>query len=102
MFAAQIVLDAAAAQVRAREAVGNRAVLRDDANVPRAIDEDAIARQELVDLVELRDEIVEELLELRDERFRQIANLSADARVGGGEARAGQKLEKIIESSRAR
>ena len=36
-------------------------------------------------------------LELRDERFRQIANLTADARVGSGEARAGQQLEEIIE-----
>ena len=35
--------------------------------------------------------------ELRDEAFRQIANLAADARVGSGETRAGQQLEKIIE-----
>ena len=34
---------------------------------------------------------------MRDERFRQIANLTADARVGSGETRAGQKLEEIIE-----
>ena len=55
------MIDAAAAEIRARERVGDRAVFRDDANVAGAIDEDAIARQQLVDLVELRDEIVEEL-----------------------------------------
>ena len=49
MFAAQIVLDAAAAQIRAGERVGDRALLRDDADVAGAIDEDAIARQQLVD-----------------------------------------------------
>ena len=97
MFAAQIVLDAAAAQVRTGKRVGDRAIPRNHADVSRAIDEDAISREELVDLIELRNEIIEKLLELRDETFRQIANLTADARVGSGEARAGQEFEKIIE-----
>ena len=41
--------------------------------------------------------VVEEFFELRDKAFRKIADLSAHAGVGGGEPRAGQKLEKVIE-----
>ena len=48
MFAPQIVLDAAAAQVRTGKRVSDRAILRDHADVFRAIDEDAIARQQLI------------------------------------------------------
>ena len=71
MFAPQIVLDAAAAQIRAGKRVGDRAIFRDHADVFRAIDEDAIAREQFVDLIELRNEIIEKLFELRDESFRQ-------------------------------
>ena len=56
MFAAQIVLDAAAAQIWPGKRVGDRAIFRDHADVSRAIDEDAISRQELVEFVELRNE----------------------------------------------
>ena len=42
----QIVLDAAAAEIRAGERVGDRAVFRDDANIAGAIDENAVAGQE--------------------------------------------------------
>ena len=51
----------------------------------------------LIDLIELGDEAVEERLQLRDERLRQVANLSADSRVGSGEARAGQQFKQIVE-----
>ena len=44
----------------------------------------------------LRNEFVEKFFELRDESFRKIADLSADARVRSGEARAGQQFEKIV------
>ena len=37
------------------------------------------------------------LRELRDEGLRQIARLTADSRVAGGETRAGEKLEEVIE-----
>ena len=47
MFAPQIVFDSAAAQIRPGKSVGDGAVSWDDADVLRAIDENAIARQEL-------------------------------------------------------
>ena len=47
MFAAQIVFDAAAAQVRTGKRVSDGAILRDYADVFCAIDEDAIAREEI-------------------------------------------------------
>ena len=62
------MLDAAAAQVRTGKRVSDRAILRNHADVFRAIDKDAIARQQLVDLIELRNEIIEKFLELRNER----------------------------------
>ena len=76
MLPAQIVIDAAAAQVRAGEAVGDGAIFRDHADVARAIDEDAIPREEVIDFVELRDEVVEKLAQLREERVRQIARFA--------------------------
>ena len=53
MAFAQIVIDAAAAQVRAGEAVGDGVFLRDDADVLGAVDEDAVAREQRVDLVDV-------------------------------------------------
>jgi hypothetical protein len=51
MFAPQIVFDPAAAQVRAGKRVGNRAVLWDDGDVLRSIDEDAIAGEQFIALL---------------------------------------------------
>ena len=59
MFAPQIVVDAAAPQIRPGERVGDRALARDHTDVARAIDEDAIAREQFVDLIELRNETIE-------------------------------------------
>ena len=50
-----------------------------------------------VDLIELRNEIVHELLELRDESSGKITDLSTNARIRGGKARAGQQLEEIVD-----
>ncbi len=97
MLAAKIVLDAAAAQVWPGERVSDRAFAGNHADVPRSVDEDPIPRQQFVDLIQLRNETIEELFELRDESGGQIANLAADAGVGRGESGAGQELEKIIE-----
>ena len=91
------MIDPAAPEIRPRERVGDRALARDHADVARPINEDAVAGEKPVDLVELRDEIVQKFLQLRDECFRQIPNLTADARVGSGEARSGQEFEQIIE-----
>src|SRR5437867_10918839 len=96
MFAPQIMFDSTPPQVRAGNGISNRALLRDDANVPGAIHENFIARQQPVTFVQARLEIVEEFFQLRDELLRQIADLPAHARVGGSEPRAGEQLEKVI------
>ena len=96
MFAPQIVFDPAAPQIWPGKRVGNRAIFCNDADVLRSIDKDAIAREQFIAFIEARDKFVEKLPELRNEILGQIANLSAHARVGGGEARASQKLKKII------
>ena len=70
MFAPQVMFNPAPAQIRPGKRIGDGAVPRNDADVTRAIDEDAIAGKKFVDFIELRNEIVEKFLELRDECFR--------------------------------
>ena len=96
MFPPQIVFDPASAQVWAGEGISNRALLRDDANVPGAIHENFVPGQQPVALVQARLEIVEEFFQLWNELLRQITDLPAHARVGSGKSRAGEQLEKII------
>ena len=50
--------------------VGDGAIFGDNADVARAIDENAIPRQEAIDFVELRDEVVEKLRQLGEECVR--------------------------------
>src|SRR5438045_3387577 len=100
MLASQIMLDAAAAQVRSGKRVGDRAIFRNHADVPGSIDKNTISRQQFVDLIKLGQKTIQKFLQLWDETLRQIARLSADACVGSGEARAGQELEKIVKSFR--
>ncbi len=64
MFPPHVVVDSAAAEIGAGEAVSDGAISGDDADIPRAIDENAVAGQEFIDLVQLRHETVQELLEL--------------------------------------
>src|SRR4051794_36730142 len=97
MLPAQIMFDAASAQIRPGKRVGDRAVARNHANIFGSIDENAVPGQELVDFVELWDEVVQKFAQGRDKRFRQVANLAADARVGSSEARASEQLEKVIQ-----
>ena len=82
MFAAQIVLDSAAAQVRTGQRVRDRLLLRNDADVFCAIDKDLVSSQQPVAFVETRAEFVEEFFELRDKALRKIADLPAYSRVG--------------------
>ena len=94
---AQVVLHAAGAQVRTAQAVINRHLLRDDADIARAIHPDAVAREERFRLVDVHDDFVEELPDLIHPARRQIARHAADARVAGGETRTRQRLEQIVE-----
>src|SRR5207247_91703 len=96
MLAAKIVFNPAAAQVWPGKRVSDCAIAGNHADVPRSVHEDAIPGEQFVDLIELRNETIEKLFELRDETFRQIADLTAHASIGRGEARSGEELKKII------
>src|SRR5206468_5556327 len=91
-----IMFDPAPAQIRPGERIGNRAILRNDADLPRSIDKNTIACEQFVAFIKARNKFIEKLFELRDEILGKIANLSADARVGGSKTRASQQFEKII------
>jgi hypothetical protein len=96
MLSPQVVFNPAAAQVWTGESVRDGAILRDDADIARPIDENAVPRQELIDFVELRNEAVEELGELREKAVRQVADLAADPRVGSREACSANVLAQVI------
>src|SRR4029077_7323245 len=76
VFAPQIVLDPAAAQIWPRNGISNCAFLRNHANVFCSIDKDAITRQQFIALVQARNESIEEILELRNKVLRKITDLS--------------------------
>src|ERR1051325_5352144 len=97
MRLAHVVLDAAGAKVRTGEAVGDGVVLRDDADVLRAIDEDAVAREELLHFVERDEQFVAELADAFEPAGREVARLAADARVARRESRAGEALAEIVD-----
>ena len=94
---AHVVGDAAAADVRAGEAEVDRVFLGDDADALVAVDEDLVAREQRVELVDLALELLGEGLALVGPAGRQIADLAADARVAGGEARAGERLDQVVD-----
>ena len=96
MRLAQIEIHAAAAQVRAGQAVINGVLLGNHADVPRAVHENAVAREQFFRLVEIDDDFVQEFAALLDPARRQVARNAADARVAGGEPRAGQGFDQII------
>src|SRR5262249_2859074 len=97
MFAPKIVLHTAAAQIWSRERIGDGARFRNDANVTGPIDKDLVAGQQAIDFIQLRNEPVEKGFQLWDESRRQVADLSADARIGSGKSRAGQQFKQVIE-----
>ncbi len=53
--------------------------------------------QQLVELVDLALELLDEALALVGPAGRQVADLAADAGVAGGEARAGQRLDQVVD-----
>ncbi len=99
---ADIVIHAAAAQVGAGQSEVDGVFLRDDADALVAIDENLVAGEEIVELVDLALELLDEGAGLFDKAGRQVADLAADARVAGGEARAGERARSGCRFSRAR
>src|SRR5256886_14504288 len=97
MFTSQIVFDSASAQIWTGKGVGNCAIFPDDADVSCSIDKNTIAGKQFIAFAEARHKSVEKLFELRNEIFWEIANLSTDASIRGGEARSRQQLEKIVQ-----
>ena len=96
MGLAQIVFDPAAAQVWSAQAVIDRHVLRDHADVLRSVHEDAVAREQFFRLVEIDHDFVQKPAALVHPAGRQVAGQAADAGVGGGEPRAGQCFDEAI------
>ena len=92
----QIMFDPASTQIWTGKRVGNRPIFRDDADVSCSIDKNTITGKQFIAFVEARHKSVEKLFELRNEIFWEIANLSTDASIRGGEARSRQQLEKIV------
>ena len=86
------MFDSAPAQIRARKRIGDGAIAWDHTNIAGAIDKNAIAREEVVALIELGAEGLEKLFQLRDKIRGQIADLSAHASITGGKTRAGEQL----------
>src|SRR5205085_8100837 len=61
MFSSQVVVDAATAEVWARQRICNRAILGNHSDVFRPVDKDPNAGEQLVDFVQLSAEVVEKL-----------------------------------------
>src|SRR4051812_11488634 len=96
MFAPQIMVDSAPAQVWAGDGIGDGALLGYDANVSGPIDKNAIAREKPVAFVKTRAEVIHKFVELRNETLRQITDLAAHTCIRRGESRACQKLKQIV------
>src|SRR5947209_15761184 len=97
MFAAQIVFDAASAQVWAGKRISNGAFLRNHAHILRPVDEDLVAGEQAVHLLQGRTKLLQKIAQQRQEFFREIANLAADPGVGGSEARAAQHFTEVVD-----
>ena len=89
---AQVPRDAGAAHHHAREAPGHGLVHGDDADVDVALLEDAVAHDEVVEVVDHLQERVAERLDVVDQRRRQVLVDAAGPEVVGVEARAGRAL----------
>ena len=97
VFLAKVVVHPAAPEVRAREAKGDGVLLRNHADFLATIDENAVASDEVVHILEGLREGLEEILEHGDERRGQVAGLAAHAGVARGETGAGELLDQVVD-----
>ena len=94
---AEVERHAGSAEVRAGEAVGEGHLLRDGGDAFGALEEDAVAGEELVDLVDRAFDAVAEGRDLGEPAVRDVARHAADAGVARGEAGAGEFFEERVE-----
>ena len=96
MRLAQVVLDVAAAQVRACQAKIYRFLPTDHADVLCSIDKNLVASQQLVRLANGRADFLGELGQFVRPTRRQITRQPANARVCRREPRPGQSLNQVV------
>src|SRR5437763_16219462 len=94
---ALVVIDAASTQARAGEAPVERLVAVDDADAARGVIEDAVARQEHVDLVGQLHHPREAFAEPLDESGRQIGRDAADPGPARRDPRSGPFRDAVPE-----
>lgn len=92
-----IVVDTRSAEHRTGQAVGDGILLGDDADVFRAVDEDRVPGEQVVDLVKRDREGVEELTQHGGELLGKITDLAAHSGVAGGEAGAGEEFAEVVD-----
>ena len=97
MFPAKIMLDSTGAQIWPGDRKSDRAIPRNDTDIPGSINEDAITGEKFVDFVELGNETVEKSFQLWNETFGQISDLTTHACVGRRKTGAAQQFEEVIE-----
>ena len=99
MRLAQVVVDAGAAEVRAGEAEGDGVFLARSRRCPAVRSTKMRLRVSSLSISSIdRQDLVEELLQHRSmNAVGQVAGLAADARVAGGEARAGELLDEVVD-----
>src|SRR5262249_53054365 len=94
---AQIADDAAAAGDRARAAEADRILFREDADIPRALDEDAVAIEKFTDVGVSFREVGDELAQLGDKVVVDVEEQAADARVARMKPLPRGGLEDVVE-----
>src|SRR3954462_7830156 len=93
---AQIEFDTTSAKIRSGDAVIDCYLFREDADALSAIDEDTVAREELLRFIEVDHHFVKELAALLGPARRQIARETSNSRVSGREAGSGERFDQII------
>ena len=94
---AQIAGDAAGPGDRAGGAAGDRFFLREHADALGAIDEDTIAIQQPLHVVERARKIAHERADLLDRQRRGVVHQTAHAGVAVGKPRAAQRFENVVQ-----
>ena len=97
MILADVVADARAAKTRTHPAVGERIFLREDAHVLEPVGEDGVAGEQVLHLEGDLADPVEGLPAAGVEVVGHVLGDPADADVAHGQARAADRVEKIVD-----
>src|SRR5436189_241525 len=97
LYLAHIVGNAGGTQQRARQAVGDRVRARELADADHAVVEDAVPGEEPVAVGEDAAHLLERCGGALLHVGREVLHHAAEAAVGDGEARAGHRLDQVVE-----